>query len=446
MICSSTFPTLLGTLLTNPSVEVPLILKGYVAITYWRDYAITRTQGGLDFFKRWTNQVYTGPVIDKSTNKTICNRRLDDEGQSFLYQNTNGSICTGLNFSTYSVNGKRMNQFAASTYDAVLSLGYAVNAVILNGKKVTSKSINVALKQNVTFNGASGLVTFWSGGTTGLATGGNAFGYFVKLLNYHPPNTTNPNDLGSFVQVSMWNALTRIKPCPSDTTCYDPIYRTADNTLPHDTRKPIYITMNATLNLLMFVISSVILLIVIVFSSILYYYRRTKLVKASQPMMNLFIMIGVLFGALKIMIVGFPITDSTCVLGLWAGHLAYVCTFGALFLKTYRVHVLMNNVALKRVKFSTTKVLLIMGSLILFAIFWLLLLTFGGKPHRSYVSSESNNQSTNLVRCSYVQWQITTVIFCLEAILMAYGGYLIYAIRNVPNVLNESKNIATGKC
>ena len=167
--------------------------------------------------------------------------------------------------------------------------------------------------------------------------------------------------------------------------------------------------------------------------------------KASQPVMNLFIMTGVVLGAIKIMIIGLEITDNTCIIGLWFGHLAFVCGFGAIFLKTYRIHILMNAKSLQRISFSTLKVVGIMSSLIIFAIIWLILLTLIGKPHRSLVASEINNQTFYLIRCSYVHSEYIVIIFCWEALLMLYGCLLIFQVRNVPSGLNESKNIAVGK-
>ena len=101
--------------------------------------------------------------------------------------------------------------------------------------------------------------------------------------------------------------------------------------------------------------------------------------------------------------------------------------------------------SLKRVTFSTQKVLLIMLTVVFSAIILLILLTVIGKPRLVYVTSTNNNQTTKLMRCSYHQPIIEIIIFVFEGLSMFIGIRLCWQVRNVPDVVNESKNIATGK-
>ena len=95
--------------------------------------------------------------------------------------------------------------------------------------------------------------------------------------------------------------------------------------------------------------------------------------------------------------------------------------------------------------FSTQKVLAILGGVLLFTIVMLLLLTAVGQPHQSYIASTSRNQTTYLTRCSYKYSIIHTIMFVLEGLSMLFGIRLCWLVRDVPDVVNESKNIASGK-
>ena len=98
---------------------------------------------------------------------------------------------------------------------------------------------------------------------------------------------------------------------------------------------------------------------------------------------------------------------------------------------------------MKRVTFSTQKVLVILSGVLSFTIILLILLTFVGKPHQSYIASTSSNQTTYLIRCSYEYSIIHTIMFVIEGLLMLFGIRLCWLVRDVPDVVNESKNIAT---
>ena len=100
--------------------------------------------------------------------------------------------------------------------------------------------------------------------------------------------------------------------------------------------------------------------------------------------------------------------------------------------------------SLKRVTFSTHKAMTIIVIIIGFAIILLILLTFVGQPYQSYVTFTTNNQTTYLIQCDYQYSIVQIIMFIFEGISMIVGIRLCWLVRDVPDVVNESKNIATG--
>ena len=94
---------------------------------------------------------------------------------------------------------------------------------------------------------------------------------------------------------------------------------------------------------------------------------------------------------------------------------------------------------------STQKVLAFLSGVLSLTIIMLILLTAVGQPHQSYIASTSRNQTTYLIRCSYKYSIVHTIMFVLEGLSMLFGIRLCWLVRDVPDVVNESKNIASGK-
>ena len=139
--------------------------NGLIGIQWEPDYSVKNTAVGQSFLKRWNQQNYTGPV--EQYDITVCNRELDDSGQIFLYQSSNGTQCSGLNFTIYN-NTKLPNPYASLTYDATYALAYAIDVVLQqggsrDGSLVKGSNIIEALLKNVSFQGVTGKVKFNKG-------------------------------------------------------------------------------------------------------------------------------------------------------------------------------------------------------------------------------------------------------------------------------------------
>jgi hypothetical protein len=231
------------------------------------------------------------------------------------------------------------------------------------------------LYNNVSFDGATGVVEFTSGipEYNYFNSGGRA-----KSLNYQLMIYDESSD--SFQQFAMWNESASVAPCPSNVQCVQPVYSTGTQVPTSDTRAHIYDTLQKGPK--SFVLALFILMVITAcfFFGAVIVFRKHSLIKAAQPIIIYIRLMGVVLGAIKVFIVTLDITDATCDAGLWFGHLAFVFFFGSQVLKLTRLDALLNSGSLKRVKFTTTKAFVYFAVLVAVSIFLLLLQSFVGQP------------------------------------------------------------------
>ena len=246
-VIDPSLPSKIAELIGNEQ-DVSMVLKGLIGVKNWPDYSLTRTQAGLNFIEKWTTQPNTmGTIVN---NSIVCNQQMDNANEFYLYQNSNGSICSGLNFSSYNVNTKLMNPFAALTYDATLAMGYAISVVLKEGKALNNQRFSYALKHNVTFVGPSGLIKSDVGGRSDIEDGSKLLNdFYYRIMNYQ---TSNNSEIGTFVQVGIWNIANVLSDCPSDLICPQIIYRTIDNVIPSDSQPSIFLGMSFHIRLMIY--------------------------------------------------------------------------------------------------------------------------------------------------------------------------------------------------
>ena len=97
----------------SPTADVSRILKGVMGVQYWPTYYFDKTGEAQSFLQRWASQPST------TGSSGSCNHSKDDSGSRFLYQNHAGSVCAGLDFSTYT-SIDDIDGVVASVYDAVI--------------------------------------------------------------------------------------------------------------------------------------------------------------------------------------------------------------------------------------------------------------------------------------------------------------------------------------
>ncbi len=108
---------------------------------------------------------------------------------------------------------------------------------------------------------------------------------------------------------------------------------------------------------------------------------------------------------------------------------------------------LINNRTLKRVKITSNLVAIMMAVVTVLACGIMGLMTGLGHPFVRRMVSTVSNQSTIHEICALDHRfvHIQTVVFVLEALAMLLGVRLCWAVKDVPDVVNESKPIAGGE-
>ena len=87
----------------------------------------------------------------------------------------------------------------------------------------------------------------------------------------------------------------------------------------------------------------------------------------------------------------------------------------------------------------------IAAGMVLSAIVYLILLTWIGLPRHDAIESTVSNQTTYNIRCAFEYTEFHTALFVVEAVVMLAGARLCWAVKDVPDAVNESKVIAIGK-
>jgi hypothetical protein len=143
------------------------------------------------------------------------------------------------------------------------------------------------------------------------------------------------------------------------------------------------------------------------------------------------------------MVGGSDKNDNICVAEFWVGHLAFIVTIGALFVKSYRVHRIVNTKGLRHVTFSALDAFKLLVVIITVSVIYLIIAASVGEPGMRYLRTFKANQETHWKYCSMEYPQFQTALFATEFIFLMTGFRVCWEIRNVPDIVNESKQIST---
>eukprot|EP01041_Mallomonas_annulata_P013215 gene13215-27958_t len=204
----------------------------------------------------------------------------------------------------------------------------------------------------------------------------------------------------------------------------------------------IYVRMDVAMKAVLYTMSALCFLMVLCFMNMLVMYRKNRLMRASQPLMMLLILIGGLLACAKIALGGVDVSDDTCVLGTWFGHLAFVSVFSTLVVKTWRVHLVVNS-ALKRVKITSSFMFKAVAACLLFFVMYLSLYAFVGQIESIQVTTiDSMQQRFITFKCRTRLAVFGTALYAVEGLILAMGIRLCWLTKDIPDAINESKFIA----
>jgi hypothetical protein len=223
-------------------------------------------------------------------------------------------------------------------------------------------------------------------------------------------------------------------------------YNSADNGMVPD-RLPdvVYEKYFSHKAVILYIVGAACLAMSLFFMSLFYINRKSKVITASQPLMSMLILVGGFFIAGRVINAALRISDATCSAGLWLGHLGFSLIFGALFIKMWRVHKLINN-GLKRVKITERYVVVMTLVSVLVMFVYLCVMMWVGKPRAVTICTVAHNRRDCMMRCHFDYDEFHSALFVVEGLLVLYGGYMCYLIKGAPEAVNESKHNGQGKC
>jgi ABC-type branched-subunit amino acid transport system substrate-binding protein len=419
-------------------------LRGVLSVDYWADYSTIARPEGQAFVERWSRQKYDVPY-----SSTYCSHKLDDNGAHYVYSNAlHTSSCAQLNISSYASGASRLGSHVSLTYDATYLLALGIDIVLSSGQNITAETLRDAILDHVSFTGASGHIDIYEGmdleGKYGR--GDREVGVFYRLLNFNEDSFRSHGPSGAFVTLGVWDLdQATLEPCPPGYSCHDPIYRTRDNSFPPDTHPDIILEMAPGLRALLFSLAAIVFALTLFVSVVVVWNRKHSEVKRAQEVMLYFILAGIMLGGGRVLVAALDLTDSTCTLGLWLGHMGYALCFGGLFMKSWRVNMILNTRTIRRVVITNTDVLLRMLVGLSSCVGYMCVVTFVAEPHFATSVSFSANQRTVEYFCSFEESGYHTALLIVEACFLMYGTALCWASRNVPDKFNESANNAVGE-
>ena len=319
--------------------------------------------------------------------------------------------------------------------------------MINNNLTLDGDSIHDALLYNVNFTGVTGYVKFYEGMADFgyYARGDREVGHHYRVLNFHPDVFASNNSHG-LVLTGIWSVEDGVVWQDSVFAVKEPMYTPVFNTkngMPARDHDPDTLhTVSTAARGFLYAMAALSLAVNIFFLYIVFKFEHSKLIKASQPGMLYLILLGGIFTAGRVINGALDITDGSCISGLWLGHIGFILGFGSLFVKTWRVDRIVNNKTMKRVTILESYVLKLVGGIVAFTTVYLIILSTVGQPHKVEILEYAHNHLDIRLKCGFSHSIIHTILFVLEALLVIYGMNLCWATKDVPDAINESKQIA----
>ncbi|KAL1524858.1 hypothetical protein AB1Y20_019738 [Prymnesium parvum] len=399
-----------------------------------------------------------------------CNTETDDEGTYIWQQDhdndaTTPNACSGFDFQS-------PDTYAPFAYDATYAMARALHQLIeVEGKStVVGSELWAALLGKVNFEGVTGTVAFNDASDHPDLEyhGDRRIGVQYKLFNYQ-------SFTQGLVVVGTWSsrggnstwAERFTKATASDGTEVALVFSTDDNS------KPIVPVPAHSLNLVpaaIYTMAIMLSLVSIVFSVLFSIWtiwkRNHPVLKASQPNFLLLVAIGCAISLAAIFPMAkdhadyakynkvddaltgpghYPDLDSACNMQIWFYCAGFAITYGALFVKLWRIKKIYLNPA-KRVVITQPQMFARVLLLLLIECGLCLLISIHTPMH--YEVSVVSSNAQNIVTESRGQcvadskiWLYFAAIIALQGSFLIYGNWLVYAMRAVPSEFNEGKFI-----
>ena len=427
--------------------DIPKLMKGCISVYSTLSIARKKTKF-KDFVKRWRAQKNT--ISKRADGSTVCDQSKDDAGIRYLYQGVVNStmVCTGLNFTSFALDGSDIFDLALYAYDAV----YALARGLQSQPNFTGLDLYNEILYRGNYTGITGIFNFKldSYGSGQFSMGDREGGLEYMMRNFDPAyfNSSMPSSTSPIRNIGVWLVDEGMfVPCDkrTDSKCSEWVFNTKDNSVPVGDSVVVEVQMTTeTRNGLL--IGGLFSLGMTFFTTLyLVIHSQNRLFRASQPGMLLLILLGAGIASIRVIVATLDISNVTCVAGKWMGHLAFGLVFGALILRIWRVNKLMTS-GVRRVIVTLSRVQQMLAAGLFLLCMYLLMDTFVGVPHKSHDVVYANAATINhLIKCTNKQPITTYVIYFFEAVVLIAGARICWNTKDVPDAVDDSKYIAISK-
>lgn len=425
----------------SSDADVALLMKGLLYVQYQPREMVQRYESGMAFYERWRSQEAT------QWSESECSQQRDDDDHYFLYRSEGesavaGYTCAGLNFSSFAEDASDIAAYLGHAYDAANVLFRGVHAALdTYGNDFDGNDLMTAVLDSVEFDGATGPIDIIKGTTdrNGHAKGSREVGHIFIFENFDAALLeSNGPDGVIFRPVIRWT-VEEGSVLIDDIDYHSSDGRMVQDRLPDIVEEKFFAEKQAIL-----LATGALCIAVSTFYLCMYIFNwGSKCLTSSQPRMSILILIGGYLVAGRVINAGFEITDVSCIVGLWLGHLGFALVFCTLFIKMWRVSALI-NAGMKKIRITEWYVVQLTLGAFGAMVVYMCILTWVGNPHADHrCETESNRRTCDMI-CSFDHPETHTVLFCVEAAMVCYGAYLCYRIKGAPAAVNESKYNAQG--
>ena len=358
--------------ISHTQTEVAAIYKGVIGFTISTipDYSTKKAQ---QFLSDYLNLANTTP--DPITH--MCNLECDDtektqsdHGQcNYLHQKrifsgagiTPYYNCTGTNFTALQRDGSDIDLGVMRTYDAVWLMAITIQRNLNATGQLKSNDINVGqalfttLVDNISYVGVTGLLSFsndYDQTDSHYGEGDRISGLKYDIMNFDPISFINNNsDESGFQKIGTWTVEKR-----SNITSFV-TYNTIDNSVPIDSPPRVILSMTPMFKFILLILGTILLILSVFIIIVIWFYRKKRLLKTIQLKMQYLILIGTLFGSVRVYSGSLVVSDINCSIQIWSEHLCIWFIFIPIMLKTWRIHKIVNTKSLKRITISQNFIL-----------------------------------------------------------------------------------------
>ena len=419
--------------------EIAEVLKGAIA---FRPILNRTIPPAVDFINRFRSLPST------LGNDTHCDQSKDVEG-IYYNQNADGTVCAGLNFSSFLPSGSDIAKGAFYAYDAVvaLTLGLHKHLYVEHLESLLHTPYHyyyLMMSFNaVQFDGASGHVAFEP--FPDRQNNDRLTNNLYEVVNFDDRAFLMDNNMG-FFRVGYINTDTGFTYCDTDTDseCRKFVFNTRNGQVPSD-RPPLKtLYMPLVLRVLLLALSVLTIITVLLFSVGLFVFRRRRLIRVLQPEFAILMFTGCILLAANAIIESLRVTNLRCMVTFCLAHLGCCLVTTPLVAKTARINVVLNS-RLRKVRVSIAQSYLL--SLALLSPIFIGTAIIIAQNDISVGSREITNSlelHTRQLLCIGGTGPVVNFIYTYQAFLMLTGFMLCYPIRNLPAGISDVSLVTKG--